>query len=75
MGKPRMSNIWEKADRRGKRRKIWDSGSHTRYMWGTFDTRFLEFGLGSFGAFCKISDSTIFETLLLRQFSSEFNQT
>ncbi len=29
----------------------------------------------SFGALCKISDSTIFETPLLQQFSSHFNQT
>ena len=29
------------------------------YMEGTFDARFLEFGLGSFGALCKISDSMI----------------
>ena len=32
---------------------------------GTFDARFLEFGLGTFGAVCKISDPTIFETLPL----------
>ena len=35
----------------------------------------LEFGLGLFGALCKISDSTIFERLLLQQFLSNFNQT
>ncbi len=44
-------------------------------MQGTFDAQFLQFGLGSFGALCKISDSTIFETLLLQQLSSDFNQT
>ena len=40
-------------------------------MVGTFDARFLEFGLGSFGALCKISNFTIFETRLRSQFSSD----
>ena len=48
-----------------------DLGCYCEYMAGTFDTRFLQFGLGSFGALCKISNFTIwFKTLLLSQFSS-----
>ncbi len=35
----------------------------------TFDARFLGFGLEPFGALCKISNFTIFKTLLLSQFS------
>ena len=30
------------------------------YMEGTFDAQFVEFGLGSFSALCKISNLTIF---------------
>ncbi len=45
------------------------------HVYGTFDARFLEFALGSFSALSKISDSKIFETLPLQQFSSNFNQT
>ncbi len=40
-----------------------------------FDARFFEFSLGSFSALCKISDSTIFETLHLQDFSSNSIQT
>ena len=83
-----MWNILKTADDRAKRTKfgtrdptmhicsvlLIPNNAHT-YMRRTFDARWLEFGLGSFGELCKISDSTIFETLLLQQFSSEFNQT
>ena len=71
MGKPKIWNISKTANRRAKRTKIWDSGFYGAYMKGTFDARFLEFGLGSFGALCKISNFTIFETPLLSQFSSD----
>ena len=37
-------------------------------MQGTFDGRFIEFDLGSFGALCKISNFTIFKTLVLPNF-------
>ncbi len=70
-----MCNISKTADHRAKRTKIWDSGYYSAHMEDTFDARFLEFGLGSFGALCTNSDSAIFETLLLQQFSSDFNQT
>ena len=68
MGRPKMLNISKTANRRAKQTKIWDSGSYSAYMEGTFDARFLEFVLGSFGAnfqFYKM----IFKTLLLSQFS------
>ncbi len=65
MGKPKMWNISKTADHRAKRTEIWDSGYYNAYIWGTFDARFLGCGLGSFGTLCKISDCTIFETLLL----------
>ena len=68
MGKPKIWYISKRDNRRAKRTNIWDSGSFSAYMEGTFDVRFLEFGLGSFGALCKIFDSTIFKTLLLPQF-------
>ena len=71
----KMSNMLKTADRRAKWTKIWDSAYYSAYMKGTFDACFLEFGLGSFGALCKISDSMIFETLLFQQFSSDFNQS
>ncbi len=70
-----MWNISKTVDRRAKRTQIWDSGYHSAHMWGTFDARFLEFGLGSFGALCTICDSAIFETLLLQEILSDFNQT
>ncbi len=60
MGKPKMWNISKTAIRRAKRTKIWDSACHSAYVEGTFDARFLEFGLGSFGALCKISNFTQF---------------
>ena len=71
MGKPNMWNILKAADRRVKRMKIWDSGYYSAYMQRTFDAQFLEFGLRSFGGLCKISNFTIFKTLLLCQFSSD----
>ncbi len=74
MGKPKMWNISRMADRRMKPTKIWDSMSYSAHIQATFDARFLDFGLGSFGPLCKISDFTIFETLLLQQFTSDFNQ-
>ena len=74
MGKPKMWNIFKTAHRRAKWTKMWQSGSYSVYIQGTFDARSLQFGLGSFGALCKISDSTIFETLL-QQFSSDIKQT
>ncbi len=46
MGKPKMWNISKTADRRTKRAKIWDSGYYSAHIEGTFDARFLEFGLG-----------------------------
>ncbi len=70
-----MWDISKTADRRAKRTKIWDSWYYSAHMWGTFDARFHKFGLGSFGALCTISDSAIFESLLLQQFLSDFNQT
>ncbi len=59
MGKSKMWNILKTAKRRSKGMKIWDSGCYCAYMQGTFDARFLEFGLGSFSALCKISNYTI----------------
>ncbi len=54
MGKPKMWNVSKKtADRRAKRTKIWVSWYYSAHSEGTFHARFLEFGLGSFGAFCK----------------------
>ena len=69
-----MWNISKTVGRRAQRMKLWDSGYYRAHMEVTFDARFLEFGLGSF-AFCKISNFTIFKTLLLSQFSSDFVQT
>ncbi len=71
MGKPKMWNISKMANRRAKRTKVWNSGYYSVYVEGTFDARFLEFGLGSFSALCKISNFTIFKTQLLSQFSSD----
>ena len=59
MGKPKMWNISKTADRRAKWTKIWVSGYYSAHSEGTFHARFLEFVLGSFGAFCKISNFTI----------------
>ena len=54
-----MYNILKTADRRAKRAKIW--GYYSAHRQGTFDARSLEFGLGSFGALCKISDLNDFQ--------------
>ena len=70
MGKPKIWNISKMAICRAKQMIIWDSGSYSTYMEGTFDARFHEFGLGSFSALCKISNFTIFKTPPLSQFSS-----
>ncbi len=61
-----MWNILKMADRRAKRTKIWDPGyysAYVRYFSISDDARFLEFGLGSFGALCKISDVKIFKLM------------
>ena len=66
MGKPKMWNISERVDRlvERNRRKFGTRGT-TVHMQGVFLARLLEFGLGLFDALCKISNSTIFEMLLL----------
>ena len=46
MGKSEKWTISKTADRRAKRTIIWESGYHSGDMKGTFDARFLEFGLG-----------------------------
>ncbi len=66
-GKPKMWNISKTADRRGKRMKIWDTGSYSAYMLGTFNARFLVFSFRSFGALCKLSDSTS-PTIFIRSY-------
>ncbi len=40
-----MRNISKTDNRRAKRMKLWDSGFYSAYMEGTFDARFLQFGL------------------------------
>ena len=39
MGKPKMWNITKTANRRPQRTKIWDSGSYSAHIEGTFDAR------------------------------------
>ncbi len=68
IGNPKTWNITKTDDRRAKQTKIWDSGYYSTHMEVTFGARFLDFGLGPFGALCKISHFTIFN--LLAQFSS-----
>ncbi len=75
MRKRKMWNISKTANRRVKRTKIWDSGYYSAHMKGTFHVQLLEFGLGSFGVFCKISNFTIFKILLFSQFLSDFIET
>ncbi len=75
MGRPKMWYILKTADRRAKRRKMWDSGYYSTHIEVSFNARLLDFGLGSFGALYKISNFTIgeeqsFKSLLLSQFSS-----
>ncbi len=61
-----MWNISKTADRRVTWTKIWDSGYYSAHVYySTFDAEFLEFGLESFGALCKIFDVDIFKSLLL----------
>ncbi len=74
MGKPKMWNISKKSNRRAKGTKKWDSMYYISHMEGTVDARFLEFGLGSFGALCKIFNFPIFKTLFLSQFPPNFIQ-
>ncbi len=57
MAKPKMWSILKMGDRRAKRTKIWDSGYYSGHIEITFDAQFFEFGLGSFGAICKIFES------------------
>ncbi len=71
MGKPKMWNISKMVDCRAKRTTVWDSEYFSAHMKVSFDARFLEFALGSFGVLCKISNCTVFKTLLLSQFSSD----
>ncbi len=59
MGKPKQWNISKTVDRRAKRTKFWDSGYYSTHMEVTFNARFLEFGLASFGVLCKIFNFTI----------------
>ena len=74
MGKPKMWDSSKTSDRTAKLGKIWISGYYSAYSEATFDARFLEYGLGSFGAFCKLSNFTIFKTLLFFQILSDFIQ-
>ncbi len=71
MGNLKMWNISKTNDRTAKWTEIWDSGYYSSQIEVTFDAGFLEFGLESFGILCKISNFTIFKTLLLTQFSSD----
>ncbi len=61
MRNPKMWNISKTADSRVKWTKICDSGYYSANMQGTFDAGFIEFGLGSFSALCKISNFRIFK--------------
>ncbi len=72
MEKPKMWNILKIVHRRAKGTEIWDSRYYCAQIEVTFDARLLEFGLGSFGALCKISNFTICETRFLPHFSSDF---
>ncbi len=71
MGKPKMWKSRKRLKRSKPGRQFGTRGPTVHNMEGTFDTRFLEFGLGSFGAICKLSNSTIFKNLLLSEFSSD----
>ena len=59
----------------GKMTEIWDSGVLAQCVWGTFDLPACKVILGSFGALSKISDVTLFETLLLLCFLMFLSQT
>ena len=65
IGKHKLWNISKTVDRRAKRTKIWDLGYHSAYMYGTLMPDSLSLVWGYLVYFCKISDSTIFETLFL----------
>ena len=65
MEKPKMWNISKTAKRRAKRMTSWDPGCYR-----SFDARFLEFGLGSFGALCNPILHFV-KTPLLCQLSSD----
>ena len=67
MGKDKMCNISKTAGRRAKQTKIWDSWYYSAHMEVTIVSRFIEFGLGSFG---KISNFTILSSAWLFQQSS-----
>ena len=67
MGKPKMWNISKTDEGRAKWAKILVSGQYSVHSDGTFHARFLEFGLRSFGACCKISNFTIFKTMAKRR--------
>ncbi len=71
MGKPKMWNISKTGHHRAKRTNIWDSGYYSAHMEGTFDARFIEFGLGHSMHFPILQ----FLKLLLSQFSSDFFQS
>ncbi len=71
MGKHEMWNISKTANRIAKRTQNWDSRYYSAHMEVTFDDRFLEFGLGSFGAVGKISNFTIFKTSLKSPIQSD----
>ncbi len=75
MGKPNMWNISKTANRRAKRMKIWDSEYYSAHMEGTFDAQLFQFGLGSFGALCKIFNFTIFKNFAPLPIFIRFIQT
>ena len=75
MGKPKMWNISKTADRTAKGTKRLVSGYYSAHSEGTFHARSLKFGLGPLGAFCTISNFTIFKTLLFSQLLSDFIQS
>ncbi len=53
---PKMWNI-----SRTKKTKIWDSGYYEVYTCRLGNFHFRNFGLGSFGSLCKISDVIMFQ--------------
>ncbi len=68
IGKPKMLKISKMANHRAKRMKIWDSGSYSAYMEGTFVPDSLNLVLSHSVHFAKF---LIFKTPLLSQFSSD----
>ena len=69
-------NIWKRliVEQNGQKFGTRDPTVHIRRVL-LMPHSMYEFGLGSFCALCHISDFTVFEALLLQQFSSNFNQT